>query len=162
MPTTPWWKNSRGELFVLGQSVLFAMLIFGPRTLATFPDWSNAWQRFGQVTGALLMATGTVMAFAGTAKLGRNLTPFICPKANAVLLEQGAYRLVRHPIYSGILQLAFGWGLWVNGWLTLGYALLLGILFERKSRREEEYLRRTFPGYSVYSSRVKRLLPFVY
>ena len=28
MPAAPWWKNSRGELFVLVQFVLFALIIF--------------------------------------------------------------------------------------------------------------------------------------
>jgi protein-S-isoprenylcysteine O-methyltransferase Ste14 len=79
-----------------------------------------------------------------------------------VLLEQGAYGLVRHPIYSGILQLAFGWGLRTGGWLTLGYALLLFLILDRKARREEVILRQTFPGYDAYSCRVKRLIPFIY
>jgi len=109
-----------------------------------------------------MLAAGVMLSTAGTFHLGRNLTPFICPKANAVLLEQGAYRLVRHPIYSGILLIAFGWGLWVHGWLTLGYSLILFIIFDRKSRREEDFLRSTFPGYSAYSARVKRLIPFIY
>ena len=95
-------------------------------------------------------------------KLGRNLTPFICPKANAVLLDKGAYGIVRHPIYAGLLQMAFGWGLWVAGWLTLGYALILFIIFDRKSRREEEFLLAVFPEYGSYSRRVKRLIPFIY
>ena len=81
---------------------------------------------------------------------------------SAVLLEQGAYRFVRHPIYSGILQLAIGWALFVNGWLTLLYTAILFMVFDRKLRREEEILRRTFPGYTAYAARVRRLIPFIY
>ena len=92
------------------------------------------------IAGGILLASGTCLAAAGTLKLGRNLTPFICPKANAVLLDKGAYGIVRHPIYAGLLQMAFGWGLWVSGWLTLGYAIILFMIFDRKSRREEEFL----------------------
>ena len=29
----PWWHNSRGELFVIAQSLLFAMIVLAPRTL---------------------------------------------------------------------------------------------------------------------------------
>ena len=103
-----------------------------------------------------------MLAVAGALNLGRNLTPFVCPKASSILLEQGAYRLVRHPIYSGLLQAAFGWGMWVHGWLTLVYAVLLFILLDRKSRREEEWLLLRFPGYAAYRSRVRKLIPFVY
>lgn len=102
------------------------------------------------------------MAAAGTFGLGRNLTPFIIPKEGSALLQSGAYGIVRHPIYAGILQIAFGWGLWVHGWLTIGYGLLLFVIFDLKSRREEEFLQRLFPGYSAYSCRVKRLIPFIY
>ena len=108
------------------------------------------------------MISGAVLAAAATFRLGRNLTPYIIPKTGAILLEKGAYSLVRHPIYSGLLQMAFGWGLWVHGWLTLSYAMLLFIIFDCKSRREEQLLLQIFPGYSSYSSRVKRLIPFIY
>jgi protein-S-isoprenylcysteine O-methyltransferase Ste14 len=33
--------------------------------------------------------------------------------------------LVRHPICSGLFFAFLGWGLLVQGWLTIGYALLL-------------------------------------
>lgn len=158
----PWWKNSRGELFIIGQFIILGLVAFGPRSVAGLPEWSGLFRSAGSWTGGLLLVSGGALAVAGAVKLGRNLTPFTCPKAGAVLLEQGAYRLVRHPIYSGLLQMAFGWGLFVHGWLTLGYALLLFLLFDRKARHEEEFLHRVFPGYTAYAGRVKRLLPFIY
>jgi len=161
MPTH-WWKNSRGELFVITQFIVLGLIVFAPRTLPGFPEWSSGFNTFGTIAGGIMLIAGAIMATAGTVHLGRNLTPFICPKANSVLLEQGAYRLVRHPIYTGILLISFGWGLWVHGWLTLCYSLVLFIIFDLKSRREEEFLHRTFPGYASYSLRVKRLIPFIY
>jgi protein-S-isoprenylcysteine O-methyltransferase Ste14 len=158
----PWWENRRGELFVIAQFALFGLVAFGPRTLPLLPEWCSGCKSAGTIAVGLLMITGFCLVAAGALKLGRNLTPFICPKANALLLEQGAYRLVRHPIYSGILQLAFGWGLMAHGWLTLAYALLLLLLLDRKARREEKILLGTFPGYTSYSRRVKRLIPFIY
>ncbi len=94
--------------------------------------------------------------------LGRNLTPLIVPKTGAELMESGPYRLVRHPIYSGIIQMACGWGLWTGGWLTLCYTGILFLVFDRKLRREEALLLQTFPGYAAYARRVKRLIPFLY
>lgn len=162
MAATPWWKNSRGELFVLCQFALFALIIFGPRTLPGLSPWGESARLAGRVGGGLLLASGLFLGLAGVLSLGRNLTPFIVPKNGSVLREEGAYRLVRHPIYSGLLQMAFGWGLWVGGVLTLAHALLLFLLFDRKARREEEILRSVFPGYGAYARRVRRLLPFIY
>lgn len=133
-----------------------------PRTLPGLPEWSSSFKSAGTIAGGLMLVSGACLAAAGTFHHGRNLTPFICPKANSILFEQGAYRLVRHPIYSGLLQMAFGWGLWSHGWLTLGYSLIFFIILDRKSRREEALLRKTFPGYAAYSDRVKRLIPFIY
>jgi len=162
MPATPWWKNSRGELFVLCQFALFALIIFGPRNLSWLPPWCESARLAGRLGGGLLLASGLALGLAGVLNLGRNLTPFITPRTGSVLREEGAYRLVRHPIYSGLLQMAFGWGLWVGGCLTLSYSLLLLLLFDRKARREEEILRGIFPGYDAYARRVRRLIPFIY
>jgi protein-S-isoprenylcysteine O-methyltransferase Ste14 len=162
MMPAPWWKNSRGELFVVGQFALFSLIIFGPRTISVLPAWSSKFHMVSSMTGVTLIFTGIMLATAGTFNLGRNLTPFICPKAGSVLLEQGAYRLVRHPIYSGILQMAFGWGLWVHGWLTIGYAVVLFIVLILKSRQEEKILLRIFPEYRDYCRRVRGLIPFIY
>lgn len=160
--STPWWKNSRGELFVIAQFIVFGLVAFGPRTLPVFAEWPSRAQTVGTYAGGLLLFSGVALAAAATFGLGRNLTPFIIPKTGAILLETGAYSLVRHPIYSGLLQMAFGWGLWVHGWLTLSYVMLLFIIFDGKLRREEQFLMHIFPGYSSYSSRVKRLIPFIY
>jgi protein-S-isoprenylcysteine O-methyltransferase Ste14 len=94
--------------------------------------------------------------------LGRNLTPLPYPKEDGQLVDRGAYGLVRHPIYSGGLALAFGWALVVHGLLTLGYAALLLVFLDVKSRREERWLCAKFPGYTGYQKRVSKLIPFVY
>jgi protein-S-isoprenylcysteine O-methyltransferase Ste14 len=158
----PWWKNSCGELYVLGQFLLFLIIAFGKRSLSILPVWSPLWQKAGTILGIVLMITGAIFLFAGAFNLGRNLTPFICPKGAAVLLKQGAYRFVRHPIYSGILQISFGWAFLVHGWLTLFYTLCLLVLFDMKIRKEEKALRFTFPGYELYARKVKKLIPFIY
>jgi protein-S-isoprenylcysteine O-methyltransferase Ste14 len=161
-PRKPWWQNSRGELFVIAQFILFGLIIWGPPTLPFLPVWSTPAQYIAHPAGILLMAGGAAFALAGTFNLGRNLTPFICPKAQSVLLEQGAFRFIRHPIYSGLLQLACGWALWIHGWLTLACTILLFIILDAKARREEKILRQTFPGYAAYAGRVRRLIPFIY
>ncbi len=147
---------------MIAQFVVFGLVALAPRTLPGLPEWSSSFKTVGAFAGGLMLLSGFLLAAAGALKLGRNLTPFIIPKEGAVLLEQGAYRLVRHPIYSGLLQMAFGWGLWVHGWLTLGYSMILFVIFDLKSSREELFLLKTFPGYAAYSSRVKRLIPFIY
>ena len=162
MAKTPWWHGKRGEWYVVLQVGLFILVAAGPHTWPGLPVWSPNWLRLGTVGGVLLFLGGALLAVAGALSLGRNLTPLPRPKDDAALVVAGAYRLVRHPIYSGLVAMAFGWGLWVHGLLTLGYALLLFVFFDLKSRREERWLRERFPEYAAYQRRVRKLIPFLY
>ena len=162
MSQTPWWKGTRGEWYVVAQLGLFALVVFGPRTWPGLPAWAFPFTWLGWLAGGALIGIGGLLAVAGIVSLGTNLTPVPHPKDDATLVESGAYRVVRHPIYSGGLIAAFGWGLLVHGWLTLIYALILFMFFDVKSRREERWLVEKFADYSAYQKRVRKLIPFVY
>lgn len=155
-------NSPSGWGYLVVQAGLFALLAFGPRTVNGMSEWSLRFALLGSVAGSVLLASGFILATTGVIHLGKNLTPLPIPKNSATLIVTGAYRLVRHPIYSGIICMAFGWGLWVNSWLTIGYALMLFIFFDVKSRYEECLLEEKFPEYTSYRKRVKKLLPFMY
>jgi protein-S-isoprenylcysteine O-methyltransferase Ste14 len=144
------------------QFALFALLAAGPRTLPGLPPWPPLLARAAAAAGAVLVPAGCLVSLAGVLRLGANLSPLPFPKEGASLVVGGAYRYVRHPIYSGLICAALGWGLWLHGWLTLGYAALLFALLDLKSRREERWLCERFAGYDAYQRRVRRLIPFVY
>jgi protein-S-isoprenylcysteine O-methyltransferase Ste14 len=114
------------------------------------------------LAGGFLLLSGTLLAACAAFNLGRNLTPLPFPRENATLIISGAYRFVRHPIYSGLIFMAIGWGLWRHSWLTIGYALLLFIFFDIKSRLEERMLTERFPEYAEYRKRIRKLIPIVY
>jgi protein-S-isoprenylcysteine O-methyltransferase Ste14 len=162
MPDAPWWKGTRGEWYVVVQFGLFALVAFGPQTLPGVPGWGPTAALVGSVVGFALMVAGGVLAVAGLLRLGPNLTALPYPKDCAELVEIGAYSIVRHPIYSGLILGAVGYGLWVHGGLTLLWALVLFAFFDVKSRREERWLAEKFAGYAEYRTRVKKLIPWVY
>jgi protein-S-isoprenylcysteine O-methyltransferase Ste14 len=110
----------------------------------------------------LLFIGGFLLVMAGLIKLGRNITPLPYPKDGATLVETGPYRLVRHPMYSGVILMAFGWAFSIHGWLTVIYAIIVAVFFDIKIRREERWLRDKFPGYTDYQKRVHKLIPFLY
>ncbi|HRE87216.1 MAG: isoprenylcysteine carboxylmethyltransferase family protein [Candidatus Accumulibacter phosphatis] len=153
--------GSRGEWYVVAQMMLFALLVLGP---STWPGggWTAPYTWLGRFFGGVLLALGIAISLLACLHLGKNLTALPQPRKDAVLVVAGIYRFVRHPIYSGVLIAAFGWALWVNGWLTLGYASLLLIFLDIKSRREEIWLEQKFPEYREYRQRVRKLLPYVY
>ncbi len=158
---SPWWRGTRGEWFVAAQIVLIALVFFGPRTLPGLPAWPALLVRCSVFVGVALLIAGGCMFVAGIFKLGSGLTPLPYPRPHAILIQTGPYRLVRHPIYTGGIALAFGWAFIVCGWLTLCYAAVLLIFLDIKSSREELWLMEKFEGYRDYQKRVRKLIPFV-
>ena len=157
-----WWKGHRGEWYVIIQIGIFALVIFGPRTISDLHPWTSPYAQTCSIIGVALLLTGAALILAGFLKLGKNLTPLPYPKEHAALIETGPYRIVRHPIYSGGIIMAFGWALWINGWLTIVYAAILLIFLDIKSRREEQWLKDKFADYAQYQERVRKLIPFLY
>lgn len=149
----------RGEGWFVLQVVLFgAIAVSG----AADPAWSGWQAAVVMAAGIILMGCGGVLSLRGLLDLRESLTPFPKPLDNARLVETGAYRLVRHPIYGGLILGAVGWGLLRGSPLTLLGAMALAVFFDLKSRREESWLSESYADYPAYRSRTRRLLPWIY
>ncbi len=155
-------KGKKGEWYVVIQFLLFALLIFGPRHTAALPLWSAQLRTLSKPLGFILLSLGACLIIAGLVYLGKNLSALPHPKENAELVQTGAYALVRHPIYSGIIFASFGWSLLAASSLMFFYSILLFVFFELKSNREEKQLAVFFKDYVSYQKQVKKLIPFVY
>jgi protein-S-isoprenylcysteine O-methyltransferase Ste14 len=162
MERPAWWKNTRGEWYVVLQTVLFALIALGPESIDVRPDLPSGVRMAALVIGVVLAGAGLLLALAGLWSLGDNLSVFPHPKDGATLVESGAYGVVRHPIYSGLITGAIGWALLNTSLVTLIYAGVLLVFFDVKSRREERWLSEKFPAYAAYQRRVHKLIPFVY
>lgn len=126
------------------------------------PSWPSSW-REPLTIGAVALGLGALRLVAGGfRRLGRQLTPFPRPAEDGTLEQGGAYRLVRHPIYGGVLLFSLAWSM-VTSPLALVPAALLALLLAVKSRREEAWLVEVHPGYLDYRRRVRRrFIPFVW
>ena len=149
----------RGEGWFVAQVGLFAVIAVSG---AAGPAWGGAGRALGVVIGAILAGCGGLLALRGVLDLRDNLTPFPKPMEGAQLVETGAYRYARHPIYGGLILGALGWGLVTASPLAVAAALLLAGFFSLKSRREEIWLAEMYPKYPAYRSRTRRLIPWVY
>jgi len=117
-----------------------------------------------QLVGIVLCATGIAIAIWARRVLGTNWSGIITLKQDHELIRRGPYRVVRHPIYSGVLLGAAGSFLALLP--TVQGAICMLFLFaglRLKSLFEESLLSRHFPGeYPQYRREVKALIPFVY
>jgi protein-S-isoprenylcysteine O-methyltransferase Ste14 len=113
------------------------------------------------VIGAVLFACGIALAVWARLHLGRNWGMPMTQRAEPELVTSGPYRLVRHPIYTGLLTAMLGTAL-VNNLLGLIVVAALVAYFYYCGTVEERNLAATFPtAYPEYKSRTKMIVPFL-
>jgi protein-S-isoprenylcysteine O-methyltransferase Ste14 len=112
--------------------------------------------------GLALFAPGLGFAIWARVNIGRNWGTPMTEKEEPELVTSGPYRLVRHPIYAGILVAGVGTAVALS-WYWLTAVVLAGIYFIYSATVEERYLARQFPvNYEVYKRSTKMLVPFVF
>ncbi|MEP6546306.1 MAG: isoprenylcysteine carboxylmethyltransferase family protein [Gammaproteobacteria bacterium] len=108
--------------------------------------------------GAVLLAAGIGLMANGRRALTKNGTNVHPSLPTLVLVDSGAYRWTRNPLYIGGCFAMFGAAfLFALDWLPLIFPLSLAILHFGIVRREERYLEQKFGDqYLQYASRVPR------
>jgi protein-S-isoprenylcysteine O-methyltransferase Ste14 len=112
--------------------------------------------------GTILIVIGAWLIFAGIRGLRESVTPMPKPKPDGSLIVEGPYAYVRHPIYLGVMLVAFGWSVAMDSLLALIVALVYAVFLDLKSRREEAWLRAQYPDYAEYAARTKKFVPYIY
>ena len=113
----------------------------------------------GIVGGVFLITGGVLLTIRGVVDLGGAMTPLPRPRDGSALIDTGAYSLVRHPIYGGLILASLGWALVQASIVAFPFALLLAAFLFVKSAREEAWLEQRFPAYASYRARTRRLFP---
>jgi protein-S-isoprenylcysteine O-methyltransferase Ste14 len=112
------------------------------------------------LSGLLLIVAGVLFACWARHLLGSNWSSEVQLKQDHELIERGPYRLVRHPIYTGILLALLGTVLLLDEWRALLGLVIMALSFWRKLRLEEAWLSEHFGAvYLDYMRRVKALVP---
>ncbi|MDR3774013.1 MAG: isoprenylcysteine carboxylmethyltransferase family protein [Terracidiphilus sp.] len=110
--------------------------------------------------GMAVSTLGLVLCIWARRHLGRNWSGNITIKVGHQLIRSGPYRLLRHPIYTGILTMYAGTAIVSGSTLALvGLAMAL-FAYARKLRLEEASLRVAFPAdYEAYRRQTWALIP---
>jgi len=113
-------------------------------------------------TGVLITLTGLLFTVWARVHLGRNWSGTVTIKEGHELITSGPYRLVRHPIYTGLLLAFIGQAIAIGQWRGAIAVLLAMFSFWRKLKIEEQWMREHFgSAYDAYSQRVSALIPFI-
>jgi protein-S-isoprenylcysteine O-methyltransferase Ste14 len=105
------------------------------------------------------IAAGIAVILISFFQLNKNLSPFPSPKKYSELITAGLFSKIRHPIYSGILLLAFSFALYQNSGFKILISFFLLILFYFKTGYEEKLLSLKFPEYKNYKMNTGRFFP---
>jgi protein-S-isoprenylcysteine O-methyltransferase Ste14 len=151
---------------VLGSA---AFILFGGPTIVAglVPWYLTRWDADDPPTalralGAALIGIGGGLVLETTARFalqGRGTpAPFAAPQR---FVARGSYRVVRNPMYVGVLALIVGQALLLGREILLGWAVAAALLFHLfvVLHEEPELLRRFGPDYEDYRRRVGRWLP---
>ena len=109
----------------------------------------------GQILG-LAVTVSARIAF-GRQKFNISATP-----ADGPLLRKGPYRVIRHPMYAGVLLMFIATVFGHPTILAAAVLLVDLIVILWRIQIEENLLKTTYPDYAEYSLKTTRLIPFIY
>jgi protein-S-isoprenylcysteine O-methyltransferase Ste14 len=113
--------------------------------------------------GLALQATGLALRVWSIRTLGAAYSRTLRTADAQRVVDDGPYRLIRHPGYAGSLLTWTGFALTSGSLSTVAVVTgLLGRAYRRRISAEEVLLGRDLPGYASYSRRTKRLVPFIW
>lgn len=119
---------------------------------------------YGAWIGVLIMLIGLVLRYEAAQTLGEFYTRTLKVVEGHQIVEQGLYRIIRHPGYLGLSVMEIGAGLAVNNWIILVVILCAGLVSRLYRMHVEERMLESRFGehYRIYSQKTWRLIPFLY
>jgi len=87
----------------------------------------------------------------------RNDLPMLEFEKTTTIVTAGAYRYIRHPLYSLLLFLAWGIAFKSPGWLNL----LLAVIATARAKEAED-IRFFGPAYQEYMQHTRMFIPFLF
>jgi protein-S-isoprenylcysteine O-methyltransferase Ste14 len=112
--------------------------------------------------GFAIQMSSAFLAVRARKHLGLNWSAEIASKVDHQLVRSGPYRLIRHPIYTGMLGMFVGTAV-VSGELHgLVAVALISVAYFRKIRLEEQKLSNVFGmQYDEYKDKSWALIPWL-
>jgi len=123
-------------------------------TLGSFPETARPW-----VGGGLLVLAGAI-AVSAFLVLHRHKTPSNPYKATTRIVQTGAFRFTRNPMYLSLALLLFAAAFVFNAFSFILMAMIFMVILNHGViQPEETYLERKFgEEYRAYTAKVRRWL----
>jgi protein-S-isoprenylcysteine O-methyltransferase Ste14 len=130
-------------------------LIRDPGSISALSAWN--------LLGLFLIMAGFVILLTAQITLGRYHASVPMIWEDHKLIRHGIYRLVRHPLYMGVITFCIGLAVFGPSFSGLLIMSLLIPIFLIRIRIEERLLLETFgDAYREYQRNTRKLIPFLY
>lgn len=115
-------------------------------------------------TGTVIMLLGIGLRIWAIATLGKSFRTTVETHQNQTVVRRGPYTLVRHPSYTGLLLTGCGYGIALENWLSLIFAvgLPLAALLYRIHVEERAMVESLGAEYQKYQKNTKKLIPWIW
>jgi len=125
------------------------------------PLWRISTETGWMLTAAC--AAGLLFTWWARISLGSLWSASVSRTDGHTVVRRGPYRLVRHPIYSGVILAALAYAVQIDMAANLTGALLVTFGFWLKALLEERFLSRELgdEAYADYRRRTPMLIPFL-
>ncbi|MFZ0393631.1 MAG: isoprenylcysteine carboxylmethyltransferase family protein [Terracidiphilus sp.] len=114
------------------------------------------------IASMILGPLSVALVWAAVPRLGKQWRYEAALSQDHELIQTGAYRWLRHPIYASMLGMYVATGLAWTWWpMFLGGLVFFILGTEIRVRAEERLLTGRFPSYAEYRKRTKGYIPFL-
>lgn len=153
-------ERAKGYIFVVIQFVLAGLIIISAILESVYLHHSIS--SVSRIAGIILLTISLFVIIITLINFRQIVTPNPVPRDSAVLVTNGIYRYIRHPMYLSVLSGLTGLTLFYCSYYTLILCSAGVIFITIKIKYEETFLTARFHEYKAYSKKSKKLIPFIY
>jgi protein-S-isoprenylcysteine O-methyltransferase Ste14 len=121
------------------------------------------WDTFFLI-GAVMTIMGLIIRISAIMTLKQHFTYTVTKIENHELIENGLYKIIRHPGYLGQIIIFLGISTSLSNWLSIIFMIVpvfIGYIY-RITVEEKFMIKQMGKKYLDYRKRTKRLIPLIY
>jgi protein-S-isoprenylcysteine O-methyltransferase Ste14 len=149
-------------------AILFGFLISQVFSIIEWAYFRPAFHQFSfdgfTISGISLVIAGTIFRVWSIRTLGKYFTATVQKVDEHKIITTGAYRILRHPSYTGAFLAVIGGAVMLHAYFGIAITLVvISAVYYYRIKVEEETLIKIFGDeYKVYRTKTKRMIPYIY